>query len=189
MIGYLKGEVKAKGEDFLVLVSGGVGYKVFVTESLLEEKEVGDSLELFTHTVLGRDSLDIYGLSSPGKMDFFDFLSGISGIGGKTALSLARFNSAKELKEEIEERGSRVTKEVKGVGPKKMKRILLELTGRVEKLDKEELLEKKEARRALVSLGFSKEDAKKVLLELSDDIEDTEKMVEEALKRLGKKNN
>ncbi len=187
MIGYLKGEVKAKGEDFLVVAPTNVGYKVYVTQKLIEKKKVGDEVELFTETVLGRDKLNIYGLSSSEKMEFFKFLSGISGIGGKTALSLARFDNAKKLKEAIEKRGSQVTKKIKGVGPKKMKRVLLEITGRVKELDKKELSEKKEARKALVSLGFSRDEVEQVLLELPDGVDDPEEMVEESLKKLGEK--
>ncbi len=186
MIGYVKGKIIRKNKESVVVDAGGVGYEVFVAENTLEKAEVGGEEEFFIWTYLRQDTLELYGCLGPEELDFFKFLTKISGIGPKIALTLARFGSPEKLKKEIEEKGSTFTKEVKGLGSKKMKQLLLELTGKVKELEKGYISEREEAVKALANLGFPKEQAKEAVLKVSKDVEEPEEVVEKALKMLGK---
>jgi len=186
MIGYLKGERIANNEESVVVVAGGVGYQVFVADEAFSELEVGDKKEFFIWTYLRQDTLELYGCGSEDELSFFKFLTKISGIGPKIALSLARFGSPEALKKEMEEKGSSFTKEVKGLGKKKMRQLLLELTGRVKELEKGLVSKRKEAVKALRGLGFSKAQAEEAVLKVKKEVKDPEKVVEKALKIIGK---
>lgn len=185
MIGYIKGKVLKKGEDFLVVDTGGVGYRVFVSSEVLEKVKEGRVEEFFICPYVRENKFDLYGLEDAEKMSFFDFLSSISGIGPKIALSLVKYGSPQGLKEEIEKRGEDFAGEVKGVGKKKLRKILLELTGKVKELDKGLSAKRSEAKKALKRLGFSASQAEEAVLAVPEEVEDAEKVVEKALKILG----
>ena len=185
MIGYVKGKIKTKWDESVVVETGGVGYEVFVPDEELEGLKTGQEREFYVWTYLRQDTLELYGCATPEEMEFFKFLTKISGIGPKIALSLARYGTPGKLKEIIEEKGSAFARQVKGLGSKKMKRLLLELTGKVKEIDKGRLSEKKEAVRALTNLGFSKDEAEEAVLDAAGDGDDPEKVVEKALKSLG----
>lgn len=188
MIGYIKGKIISKSEDSMVVDAGGIGYEIFVGDESLKEAKEGEEKEFFTWVYLRQNTLELYGCSGPEQLDFFKFLMKISGIGPKTALSLAEFGSADKLKKEIEEKGSAFSKEIKGLGSKKMKQLLLELTGKVKELNKDRISQREEAVKALTNLGFSKKQAEEAVLEVPEEIEDSEKVIEQALKLLGQSN-
>ena len=64
MIAYLSGIVKAKGPGSLVLLTGGVGYRVAVSPPLYASVHEGDELEVFTHQHVREDALELYGFKT-----------------------------------------------------------------------------------------------------------------------------
>lgn len=182
MIGYVKGKIIFKDEDTITVDTGGVGYRIFVSDKLLSEVKEGQEVELYTWTHLRQNALDLYGCSSQEELEFFSFLEVMSGIGPKIALSLIRYGSPERLKDEIESKGSRFIKEVKGVGQKKLKQLLLELTGKVEELKAGLNKEQEEAIEALKGLGFSVRESKEVVANIRED--GAEKIVEKALSQM-----
>lgn len=187
MISYLKGKIIFKGDDFVVIDAGGVGYKVIVSDELLKDLKQEAEIELFVQTFLKRDTLELYGFLNKQELEFFGFLEGLSGVGSKTALLLARFKSPSRLKKEIERLGEDFIKEVKGVGKKTAKRLLLELTGKIKEIEKVVPSEKKEAREALFSLGFSNNQIQQAFNRIPSDINRTEEIISASLKILGQK--
>lgn len=183
MIGFVKGKVIMKG-DGVVVDTGGVGYRVLVSDSILNGVNEGDGVELYTWTHLRQNALDLYGCTSSEELEFFRMLQGMSGIGPNIALSLLKYGSPEKLKKKIERNGSQFVKEVKGVGKKKMGQLLLELTGKVKELGSTNDVQE-EAVAALSNLGFSKKEARRVVVEIEAD--SSEKIVEEALKLIGDK--
>ncbi len=96
-------------------------------------------------------------------------------MGPKSALDLSFVSSLEELKELIEKG------EVKGIGAKKLQKILLEITGKVKTIKKNV---DDEALSGLISLGFKKGQAQEALKKVTDEIEGTEQRIKEALKLL-----
>jgi len=184
MIAYLKGKILLKGKDFLIIRPNGVGYKVFVSGRTFEKAEELLEIELFIFTYLKRETIDLYGCSTQGEFELFEFFEKMPGIGPKTAIQLAGFGSVEELKKTIENK--KTSPYLKGIGKKRLQRLLLELTGKIREINKEEMPEeKKEALTALIGLGFSKNNAQKALSKISLETKDPQKMVESALKILG----
>lgn len=187
MIGYIQGKILQKGEDFLIVEAGGIGYKVFVSEKTLEKiPKKQTKVELFVWPYLKRTTIELYGCLTQKEFDIFEALEGLPGIGPRTALSLASFGSLQELKRAIKKGDTNLTR-IKGIGKKRLQRLMLELTGKLENFKREDPSEKDEVLQALLFLGFSKKEAKVALSEVSKNIENTQERLREALKILGKK--
>lgn len=186
MIYYLKGKIDDLGDKFLILESGGIGYKVFCAPKMLNGASISQEVKIFTYLYLREDSAELYGFLNKEELDLFDTLNSISGIGPKTALLLASVGSLQKLKDIIET--GKLPPEVKGIGQKRMQKILLELTGKIAEIKKQSAdTSPDEALDALISLGFPQQKAREVLISLPKEIVDTQKRIKEALRVLGRK--
>ncbi len=183
MIYSLKGEIDFKSGKFLVVDVSGVGYKVFCSPNTLKKVSENEEVKLFTSLYLREDSAELYGFLSQEELDLFEILNEISGIGPNTAMMLASIGPLEKLKE-IMGKGQ-LPPEIKGIGSKKMQKILLELTGKISETSKKEP-PPEEIINALISLGFSPKNAKEALAKIPEEIKNPEERVKEALKILGK---
>jgi len=189
MISYLEGKIILKEEKFVILNTNGVGFKVFLSEKNLEEIEEGQEIKTFCFLDVRERALELYGFLKYQELELFESLKSISGVGSKVALKISSLGSLKEIKKDIEEKNTEVFEAIPGVGKKRAQKIILELTGKIEKEfgSKSSSGSKDEtAVQALINLGFSKKRAKKALSEIPDDIEKKEERIKEALKILGK---
>jgi len=184
MIYSLRGKIKAKEENFVVMEVSGIGYKVLMTpqsiSSLPEEKEIS----LFCHLLPGEKELKLFGFPTKGNLDFFQKLLKISGIGPQTALKVASIASMEELKRGVEQEDKEIIREILKIGKKKGERVIFEISGeRVKEPQEDEVFQ------ALKELGFSKKEIESALKGVSKE-KDTKKRIEEALKNMshGKKN-
>lgn len=165
----------------MVVETVGLGFKVFVGDKIWQEAKVAVEIELFTVTALKRDTIELYGCRGWEELEFLLFLLSISGVGPKTALILAEFGSVEKLKNELEKKGKMAAKNIKGVGRKKMQRILLELTGKIQQYQKQAGSEKTEPEKALSALGFSKQEIQEALSKVPPEIKEPEEVVKKAL--------
>lgn len=188
MLNFLKGKVAFKGEKFIVLEVGDIGFKIFCSPAITKKFSKGKEAKIFTCLVLERDDLQLYGFATQEELELFETLKDISGIGAKTALTLSFFGSLGKLKKAIE--SGEPLAGVKGIGKKRLQRIILELTGKIKEIerekDKEKIQEKDEVLEGLKALGFSREEAKTALLQISPEIKDPEARIKSALKILGR---
>lgn len=203
MIHHLKGEIEFKGEKFVVIEVAGIGYKVFCSPATLKKLSEGKDynppkvsshsllrserapIKIFTSLYLREDAMELYGFLNSQELGLFETLNNISGIGPKTAMMLASLGSLEKLKE-IMEKGQ-LPPEIKGIGKKRMQKILLELTGKIKELvEPQKTIKTDEALDALISLGFSLKKAKAALSQVSEEIKGPEQRIKEALKILDK---
>ncbi len=185
MIHYLKGKIEFKDKKFAIVEVAGVGYKVFCSLPVLEKlPEIGGETKIYTRLFPKEDKVELYGFLNEKELELFETLDEISGIGPKTALDLSIFGSLENLKQEIEKGG--FDQRVRGIGRKKMQKILLELTGKLKEVSKKEIEKPDEALDALVSLGFPYQRAKTALSRVSEEIKETEARIKETLKILGR---
>jgi Holliday junction DNA helicase RuvA len=166
MIAYIKGEIEFKGDNYIIVETGGVGYKIFVsnyTLNLLNQLE--GEVKIYTCPYIREDANILYGFLTREEVEIFEMLIATSGIGPKTALNVLSIPLSK-LKKAILQDDIK-TLQVSNVGKKTAQRILLELKEKIknkyfleeekeEKLEEDSLLVK-----ALISLGFSPSEAKK----------------------------
>lgn len=192
MIGSIKGKIILKTEKFLVVETGGVGYKINVSPEVLSKtKKTGDEISLWIHTHVREDALDLYGFWDYQEQEFFEMLINVSGIGPKGALVILGIASIDTLKRAIGTGDIGYLTKISGIGKKTAEKIIVELRDKItEKTKNEEggisLQEELDTLEALKSLGYSQGEVREALKKVSSDA-DTGAKIREALKILGKK--
>lgn len=191
MLAYIKGQVKLKTEQFLIIENNGIGYKVFAPADILLENKVGDEVELYTYQHVREDALMLFGFKNYSQLQLFELLISISGVGPKTALGVFAVAEPADIKSAIVNEDASVLKKVSGIGAKTAERIVLELKNKVtgdfgEIKTKEEMSGDVDSIEALVSLGYSTNDAREALKQVDKTITNPSDKVREALKFLGK---
>src|SRR3989338_5479504 len=129
MISYLKGRIAVKRDNYIIVDVQGVGYKVFLAKPLLEKAVPGETTELFCYLHVTETALDLFGVPTIETLEIFERINSISGIGPKTALEFSSFGTLESLHAAIEERGAEVFRGMKGIGKKRIDKIVYELTG------------------------------------------------------------
>jgi Holliday junction DNA helicase RuvA len=113
----------------MIVDVNGVGYEVSLASTSLYT--VGDSVELYIHTVVRPDALILYGFTSLDDRHLFETLLATPGVGPSTALGALRTLGASELAAAIEAGDVKRVGTIPGVGPKTASRIVLELKGKL----------------------------------------------------------
>jgi len=186
MLAFIQGKIESKNEKSVLVKTDGFGFQIFCSKKTLEEIKIGQEIKFFTYLCLKKETIEIYGFLALKELELFELLNNISGIGAKTALNLTSFGSLEKLKEMIEKQ--EFLPELKGIGKKKIQKIILEITGRISDLKKEQpSFEEDPAFEALIALGFSAQKTKEALSQLPQEIKETEEKIKQSLKILQKR--
>ncbi|HOI59693.1 MAG TPA: Holliday junction ATP-dependent DNA helicase RuvA [Candidatus Pacearchaeota archaeon] len=180
MITFLKGKIIYKGSKSIFLLVQDIGYEIFLSPLNLGKIKEGTEEEIYTQLILKEKEIELYGFLSFNELELFKFLKTISGIGPKIALIFAEAGSLQKLKFKLENE-----KPPKGIGNKKMQKILLELTGKIKEIEKKQDKDE-EVINALKSLGFSHKEIKNALSQVDKDVKDIEERIKAALQFLGR---
>src|ERR1035437_4347139 len=191
MIGNIKGKIILKTEKFLIVETGGVGYKINVSPDVLPKtKKIGDEISLWIHTHVREDAFDLYGFLDREELEFFEMLINVSGIGPKGALAILGIASIETLRKAISTGEISYLTKISGIGKKTAEKIVIELRDKMAKGSSEKdggsLREELDALEALKSLGYSQSEARDALKNVSEGT-DTNAKIREALKILGGK--
>ena len=185
MISHINGKILYKEEKYLIVETGGIGYKIFTTSLVIQKMKMDSPVSLWTHFVVKEDSQDLYGFDTKDELDFFELLIGISGIGPKSALNILNLASLESLKKAVSSGDTSHLIKVSGVSKKNAEKIVLELKGKFGNETELTLRDEVDALEALKSLGYSHKDAREALKENGNG-GTTEERVKAALKILGK---
>lgn len=126
MIGKLQGIVDHIGDDYVIIMTGGVGYKVFTSLDLC----IGDMVTLWIETIVREDSFRLFGFKSIAEQDLFNKLTGVSGVGPKVAMSILGAFRCDVLMTAITCGDAKTITAAPGVGKKVAEKIILELKGK-----------------------------------------------------------
>ncbi|MDR1361475.1 MAG: Holliday junction branch migration protein RuvA [Rickettsiales bacterium] len=130
MIGKLQGFLDYTGEDYIILMCGGVGYKVFVPANL---RATGHEQQatLWIETIVREDSIRLFGFASAAQQDLFNKLTSVSGVGPKVAMAILGAFNEDALLTALATNDSKTLTAAPGVGKKVAEKICLELKGKV----------------------------------------------------------
>lgn len=168
MIASIRGTLQAKGTDWVNVELGGITLHISVPSSLVQEFEgVGNEVRLHTRLIIRDDEPQLYGFPTPQALRLFQMLTGVSGIGPRTALNLLSFLSPEALASAIIAEDLEAFTGVQNIGKKNAARIVLELKGKLER-DEVDLLiipggSDGEAVSALTALGYTAAEARRAL--------------------------
>lgn len=133
MIDSLRGRLKAKGKDHIVVDVNGVGFRVYVPAALLNRLEgVGREVELFTHLYVRENELALYGCEDQEEMAIFALLLGVSGVGPKVALAILSAIPPDSLQLAIAQEDAEALARVPGIGLKTARKIIFQLKDKIE---------------------------------------------------------
>ncbi len=203
MISYLEGTVEYRGDRFVVVNAGGVGYRVTVIPKVLNSiakttDEVNPSaklrVKLFVHAQLNmrEGTFDLYGFDLRQDLELFGLLTSVSGIGPKNAMHILASVEGRHLKAAIVNEDADYLCKTSNLGPKTAKRLVLELKNKVDYLDLGDMKgvdldQESQATEALLALGYSLTQAKDALKLGSKKTKNLQERVKEALKVLGRR--
>ena len=188
MIGSIKGKIILKTDKFLIIETGGVGYKISVSPDTLSKSfKINDDIFLWIHTHIREDAFDLFGFLDIQELEFFEMLINVSGIGPRSALTILSIASIETLRKAIGSNDITYLTKISGIGRKTAEKIIIELRDKVGKENKDgSLKEELDALEALKSLGYSQNEAREALKTVSAN-SDTNTKIREALKILGGK--
>jgi Holliday junction DNA helicase RuvA len=191
MISTLEGKIALKAEKYAIIESGGIGFRVNLSEKTLSKiPQSGGSVKLFTYLAVKETGWDLFGFLTFEELDLFELLITIPGIGPKTASNILGLASVTDLEEAIVLGDETILGKVSGIGKKVAQKIVIELKSKVKKISKGEgsgVAGDIEVIDALVNLGYKIYEVREVLQKLPESIKGVENRVKETLKRLGKK--
>ena len=187
MIGTLRGTLRHKDLNALVVDVSGVGYKVLVTTETALDVALDSPIFLWTHLVVRETSLELFGFLDKETLAMFELLITISGIGPKSALSILNVAPPSMLRQAVASEDTTYLTRVSGIGKKNAEKIVLELKDKL-KMTKEDrgvnMRSEGDALEALVSLGYSERDVREALKRVPKEIEGASERVKAALKVL-----
>jgi holliday junction DNA helicase RuvA len=194
MIGYLRGEITHKSPTYILVEAAGVGYHVNISLNTYSKIEKMEQVKILTHLHIKEDSHTLFGFAEEIERSLFRHLISVSGIGPTTAQILLSSLNPEDLRAAIIGEQEHVFKQVKGIGPKTAKRLILDLKDKLVKDGGEMPLTfttlnntiREEALSALVALGFQKIAVQKALNQILKDssVTQVEQLIKLALREL-----
>ncbi len=191
MFYYLNGTLAHKGERFVVVDVGGVGFKVYTSAENLSKMLTNSQVKLFTYMNIREDLMDIYGFLSHEELEFFELLISVSGVGPRAAISILSTLTVDEIVSAVISDDPKTISRAQGVGVKTAGRIILELSDKVGSLSYDgggaveipSVGGKNEAVSALMALGYTDRESREAVAKTAEGL-DTESIIKEALKGL-----
>lgn len=207
MIGYLNGKLMEIQDGKALVAIANVGYAVSVPSAgKYATLHTGDSVELWVHTHVREDALDLYGFLSKEEKEIFLTLLTVNGIGPKGAMGILSKVEIPTLVRAILEGDQKTLTDIPGIGKKTAERVVVELRDSMRKKAENEALPMgwatapkgskvafsmrayQDAKDALVGLGYREQDVvqalKRVQGTLPESSAKTEEVVKQALKEL-----
>jgi Holliday junction DNA helicase RuvA len=133
MIASISGSIQRIENAALIIAVGGVGVRVFVPRTVLEDVGgVGRAIHLHTHLIVREQELALYGFETTDDLQLFEVLLGVNGVGPKVALSILSTLSPELLKSAILREETAVLQRVPGIGKKTAERIMFQLRDKMD---------------------------------------------------------
>lgn len=193
MISSLRGTVLSAAGGRLVIEVGGVGFTVQVTGDLAASLRLGEEAMVHTSLIVREDSLSLFGFAALDELAVFELLTGVNGVGPKSALGVLATLSPDEIAEAVAAENDGAFRKVSGIGPKTAKLIVVSLTGKLT-VAKPSTSGARPAQQpaalsdsvviALVGLGWSEKVAQEAIGQIVAETDEAERQTVPALLRL-----
>lgn len=194
MIARLKGNIIFRGEKFLIIETGEISYRVFVspeTQRMLAKSEEAP-VEIWTHLYVREDAQELYGFLHYQELEFFERLIQISGVGPRSAMNVLATAPLDVLRKAIAAGDASHLTRVSGIGRRTAEKIIIELRDSLNKGAKGEtggeiLQEEEDVFDALAALGYAARESREIMQKIPPEITGRETRLKEALRLLGGK--
>ena len=199
MISYIKGLLEIKAKDYVVVDVGGIGYKIFMSDTSINELEKGKEVKIFTYMRVREDDISLYGFLNNEELVTFELLISVGGVGAKSAITILSNITPSKFALAVITNDVNTLKKLPGIGAKTAARIILELKDKmkteqgIEESKNEEIKEAivldnkaNDAVEALCVLGYTRKDVEKALSNINTNKLTVEEIIKQGLKYLGR---
>ena len=199
MISYIKGKLEIKSKDYIVVDVGGIGYKIFMSETAINELEKGTEAKVFTYMRVREDDISLYGFLNNEELVTFELLISVGWVGAKSAITILSNITPSKFALAVITNDVNTLKKLPGIGAKTAARIILELKDKmkteqsIEENKNEEIKEAivldnkaNDAVEALCVLGYTRKDVEKALSNIDTNKLTVEEIIKQGLKYLGR---
>ncbi|OGM90598.1 hypothetical protein A2755_03525 [Candidatus Wolfebacteria bacterium RIFCSPHIGHO2_01_FULL_48_22] len=187
MLYSLSGVITHIRDDFFVLETAGIGFRIRATQGLRQKAVVGKNLSIFCNWQVEQG--DIYGFEASEELSLFETLIMVSGVGPKMALKLLNSMPAAQLASLILLEKRDDLSNFSGISEKTASKIIIELK---EKLRKSSFSKTSDTARSLEleellrMLGYAHKDIEAVCKDMDTRTGKIEVHLKNALKELSK---
>ena len=191
MIAHIEGILESKIPTQVVIDVSGVGYMLNISLNTFDELPSKGKLRLFSHLIVREDAHILYGFSQEEERTMFRELINVSGVGASTALMVLSSMKPSEVVLAVDQSDVNAFKSVKGIGLKSAQRIIVDLKGKIDKIESNNDFlspqgntHKNEALSALVVLGIDKKKASNTIDAIlkNNEISSVEELIKMTLK-------
>ena len=201
MYAYIKGSLEEKSSNYVVVETGGIGYKIFMSNIAINNVgEIGDKVKVYTHYYVREDNISLYGFLSNEELRMFELLLQVSGIGAKSAIAMLSNISPSSFALAVLTNDINALKKIPGIGAKSAQRIVLELQDKMKKetlanaeeVEQVEITSQVESQnvtdaiQALQILGYNKREIDKAFEKIANKDVSTEELIKKGLILLSK---
>jgi Holliday junction DNA helicase RuvA len=197
MIGYIRGKITGIYKDFCFIETGGIGYRVFISDKTIENLHIDEEVKLLTYMAVREDAILLYGFLTSAEYELFKVLISISKIGPKVAIGILSTMSPERFVQLVQTQDVKALTKLPGVGKKTAERLLVEIKDKVGTLgtegeasplptDQEASPVQAQAAEYLAVLGYAKNEIDPVLSRLGPDWKSASALVAAALREFGK---
>jgi Holliday junction DNA helicase RuvA len=179
----IKGKLKKKFLNSVVVETGGIGYRIALSPQILASLPAGDEIELYLYLHLREDGAELFGFATEEEQIFFELLLTVSGVGPRIALGILGLAPVGRLKAAIKSGDAETLVKAFGVGRRTAERITVELKNKIEGEAEAAGEAKIDAVDALVGLGYSRRQAQEAVRKVGSD-KSPEETLKEALRQI-----
>ena len=195
MISYIDGKITLMTPTYVLLETSGIGYHVNISLNTYSQLEGKERVKLLTVLLIKEDSHTLYGFFTEEERSLFQHLISVNGVGAGIARLILSSVMPHDMRQAIIYDNERVFGQVKGIGPKTAKRIIIDLKDKLAKEPESEHVTmqgnstnilRDESSAALQALGFQKAAIEKTLTSLLKEGKEynLEQLVKAALRAL-----
>jgi len=185
VIAYVEGKILAKASTYIIIETGGIGYKI--NTGSFPKGEAGQVTKFFCFHYIREDTNELYGFSNNKDLELFELFLTVSGVGPKVAQTIINQIGRERSVSAIEANDINTFKSVSGVGTKVAAKIIVELKNKLTKGEVDlGLMENDETLDALLALGLKKMEILPALKTIPAHITDTQERVKFVLKNAKK---
>ena len=206
MLAYIKGILEMKMTGYIVIDVGGLGYKVYMSDSGIDKVgNIGEVVKVHTYYKVREDDVSIFGFNTLEELKMFELLISVSGVGAKTAIGMLSTCEPTDFAIAIISEDVKFLTQMPGIGAKSAQRIILELKDKIKKeqqiqeltraahgtktkveiaIENNEKID--EAIAALQVLGYNKKEIEKAFNKIEKADLTTEDLIRRGLAVLGK---
>ena len=193
MYEYIKGTLTEKNPTYVIIETHDIGYYINISLNTFSRIQSLSEAKLYTYLYIREDIRMLFGFASKEERSIFELFLGISGIGPNTARLVISSMTPDQIIEAVTNEDDIAFKNVKGIGAKTAKRIIIDLKDKVRQIEGSEIgselgtmtksssSAEEEAREALMTLGFPRNKVQQSLSKVKK--WETAKTVEDYIKQ------